>query len=157
LTVLSSLRTELGTVGDQVIDNPVGVAAVENPEENTVGPALILLLGVLAAAFGSLALRFRRSRGEQRQQLKWFTHAAALVPLAVLDEFLPGWLRGLPHPPTATTKRLTVGCPRGPRRAGDAVGPATAAPLRGAWRRAPCSGAVAPANPALAAALSGLA
>jgi hypothetical protein len=62
LTVLSSLRTELGTVGDQVIDNPIGVAAVENPEENTVGPALILLLGVLAAAFGSLALRFRRSR-----------------------------------------------------------------------------------------------
>jgi MFS family permease len=90
LTVLSSLRTELGTVGDQVIANPIGVAAVDNPEESTVGPALILLLGVLAAAaFGSLVIRFRRSRGEERQQLKWFTYAAALVPLAVLADVLP--------------------------------------------------------------------
>jgi hypothetical protein len=90
LTVLSSLRTELGTVGDQVIANPIGVAAVDTPEESTVGPALILLLGVLAAAaFGSLVIRFRRSRGEERQQLKWFTYAAALVPLAVLADVLP--------------------------------------------------------------------
>jgi MFS family permease len=90
LTVLSSLRTELGTVWDQVIANPIGVAAVDTPEESTVGPALILLLGVLAAAaFGSLVIRFRRSRGEERQQLKWFTYAAALVPLAVLADVLP--------------------------------------------------------------------
>ena len=210
-------------------------------------------------------LRFRRSRGEERQQLKWFTYAAALVPLAVLDEFLPApvdslafavpvvllpiaagiailrhrlydidrlinrtlvyglfvsprhiqqrtdcyqqakpfarlfgvpgqilpddyqasrptfgeycttrachlirrhnacgrcleWLAaGLLHPPTATTKRLTVGLPTRSQEGWGCRGPATAAPLRGALRRAPCSGAVAPANPALAAALSGLA
>jgi hypothetical protein len=42
-----------------------------------------------AAAFGSLVIRFRRSRGEERQQLKWFTYAAVLLPLAVLGDALP--------------------------------------------------------------------
>jgi hypothetical protein len=92
LTTLNSLRTNmsLGTVPDQVIANPIGVAVVGNPDKGPAVPALILLLTVLAAvAFGSLVVRFRRSRGDERQQLKWFTYAAALVPLSVLGDALP--------------------------------------------------------------------
>jgi hypothetical protein len=44
---------------------------------------------LIAVAFVSLVLRFRRSRGEERQQLKWFTYAGTLLPLALLGDFLP--------------------------------------------------------------------
>jgi hypothetical protein len=45
-----------------------------------------LLLGVLAvASAASLVVRFRHARGEERQQLKWFTYGAGgLVGLVVL-------------------------------------------------------------------------
>jgi hypothetical protein len=63
---------------------------VGHPEESPAVPQLIILLLVLAAvAFGSLVLRFRRSRGAERQQLKWFTYAGALLPLAVVGDSLP--------------------------------------------------------------------
>lgn len=41
-----------------------------------------MLVCLLAAAYAVLA-RFRRSRGEERQQLKWFLFAGALLPLHV--------------------------------------------------------------------------
>jgi hypothetical protein len=88
-TALTSLQPELEAAPGQVITNPIGVAAIGNPEESPVVPLLAILLVVLAAAaFGSLVLRFRRSRGEERQQLKWFTYASALLPLSVLGDVL---------------------------------------------------------------------
>ena len=64
-----------------MVANPIGVTGVENPEESTVGVVLFVLMIVwMLVAFGSLVIRFRRSRGEERQQLKWFTYAARCYP-----------------------------------------------------------------------------
>jgi hypothetical protein len=94
--VLAALQSYLDAAGDDVITNPIGVAAVENPEESAVGVALLNLLVLMAVVgFGSLVLRFRRSRGEERQQLKWFAYAGALLPLSVLGDFLPAPLGNL--------------------------------------------------------------
>jgi hypothetical protein len=90
LMVLGALGPELDLARDQVIANPIGVAWAGNPAESTVDLTLSVLLVIsgLAAAV-SLVLRFRRSRGEERQQLKWFTYAVGLLPLFALADFLP--------------------------------------------------------------------
>jgi hypothetical protein len=65
-----------------VVRNPFGLAASELAGDllNLLG--VLGVLGVLVALAGagmSLVLRFRRTRGEQRLQLKWIAYAAALV------------------------------------------------------------------------------
>jgi hypothetical protein len=70
---------------DHPVRNPIGVAGVRDPEEGALGAILFgLLLLCAAAAVTSVVLRFRRAQGVERQQLKWFTYAAALLIL-----FLP--------------------------------------------------------------------
>jgi hypothetical protein len=87
--VLAAVQPTL-ELGAGRVANPIGVASVGNPEHSTVGRVLLDLSGVLVvAAVASLVVRFRRSRGEERLQLKWFTYACALLPLVVLDDQLP--------------------------------------------------------------------
>lgn len=78
---------EPGRLGDYPFDNPLGAPDVFRTPVvifRLVGFALMVLCMFAAAA--SLMLRFRRSRGEERQQLKWVTTAAAV---SVLTVFLP--------------------------------------------------------------------
>jgi hypothetical protein len=89
-TVLATLQPNLARAPGRVIANPIGAAAVGNLEESRVGVVLLSLMGVLMlVGFGSLVVRFRRSRGDERQQLKWITYAGGLLPLAVLAYLLP--------------------------------------------------------------------
>ena len=71
--------------------NPVAYLPAAKPLLDVVGLAGLCLLPGVAGAIASLVVRFRRSRGIERQQLKWFTYAAALAPLPfVVYEVVPG-------------------------------------------------------------------
>ena len=65
--------------------NPLAVDAVLTDALLAVG--VTLFLGAFVASVASLVLRFRRARGDERQQLKWFAFAAAvagvILPLSV--------------------------------------------------------------------------
>ncbi|CAN5363841.1 hypothetical protein BH20ACT24_BH20ACT24_13310 [soil metagenome] len=50
---------------------------------------LLLLLGAIASV-ASIVVRFRRSAGEEHQQLKWFTSAGALIVVTTAIQFVPG-------------------------------------------------------------------
>jgi uncharacterized membrane protein len=88
-TVAAALSPSLQLDG-RTIANPIGVAGMEQ-DCGLLGAVLSgLLLVVLAAAIVSIIMRFRRSQGVERQQLKWFTYAGALVLLAPLSNGLIG-------------------------------------------------------------------
>jgi len=76
--------------GGATFTNPVGVQALEAPIG--VINALILpamaILGVLSLA--SLLLRFRRSQGVERQQLRWFLLATAMFLASLVATFATG-------------------------------------------------------------------
>jgi signal transduction histidine kinase len=56
------------------VPNPIGIPGFD-VTDLAWGPLLLASLGSIAAVI----VRFRRSRGDERQQLKWFTFAAALL------------------------------------------------------------------------------
>lgn len=53
---------------------------------------LLMLIASLLAAVASLVVRFRRSGGDTRQQLKWLAVGGGLIPIAVVVE-----IAGVPH------------------------------------------------------------
>jgi hypothetical protein len=56
------------------------------------GLAWLLVTLALPAAAASVVVRFRRSRGQERQQLKWLAYAAAMLGVGVLGVTLVGFL-----------------------------------------------------------------
>ena len=77
---------------DSLLDNPFGVDAAILGPLNAVGLTLILV--ALLGALLSLVVRFVRSHGEERQQIKWFVSVAVfgislLVSITVVSSLLP--------------------------------------------------------------------
>jgi hypothetical protein len=80
LTALSTFSPGEAVYG-KGIPNPLAVEALR-PVADAVNPILFgSYIVLIFAAAASLMVRFRRSAGEERQQLKWFTYAAAFIPV----------------------------------------------------------------------------
>ena len=86
VTLLGAVRPTLKLQNEEVyLPNPVGLAGAPDPENGALGAVLLgVLAACMAASVVSVVLRFRRSEGVERQQLKWFTSAAALMLLVQL-------------------------------------------------------------------------
>jgi hypothetical protein len=76
------------------VDNPVGWPPAGAIKELVYPmPALLVLAVLLLATGAAVVVRFRRARGVERQQLKWFAYAA-VVSVATMAA-LPGVLWSL--------------------------------------------------------------
>ena len=72
------------------IENPIGIEGLAFVEDLPVFGVLSGLLFVsIIGAVASVVVRFRRSRGVERQQMKWFVYAAALLLLFPVEDVLP--------------------------------------------------------------------
>jgi hypothetical protein len=94
------LEDELVLIGTRVtLDNPIGLPGFHDIEE---GPTALLLLagGLTAIVLGltSSVVRFRRSRGVERLQLKWFTVAVAVLIVQFVIQSFFGGERGHLYP-----------------------------------------------------------
>ena len=71
-----------GPIGDSLASNPLGVTEVpwlEAASALGAGLAALALPAALVVALAAIVVRFRRARGVERQQLKWFVAANILV------------------------------------------------------------------------------
>jgi hypothetical protein len=93
-TTMVALQPEVRLQDEQhAVPNPIGIEGMPTPVQGTAGAVNSVLLAVTTvAAFVSLVIRFRRARGEERQQLKWFAYASALVIIFLVSGplILPG-------------------------------------------------------------------
>jgi len=82
---------------DYRIDNPIGIDGAPGVEESPLFAVFgVPMVAGLVLAVAAVVVRFRRSRGAERQQMKWFVVAAAPLLILPFGELLPGWVGGIP-------------------------------------------------------------
>ena len=81
-------ESELDIVGSQkVLSNPIGISGFRDIESGVWAiPLFVALMAALVAGLAGVVARFRRSRGEERQQLKWFAFAATTLILEFIAQ-----------------------------------------------------------------------
>ncbi|MEP6638710.1 MAG: hypothetical protein ABJC39_05110, partial [Chloroflexota bacterium] len=65
----------------EFLDNPLGVTAMSDLTGALGGIGLVALMLAVLLSAASMVVRFRRSRGSEREQLKWFASAAVFAGL----------------------------------------------------------------------------
>jgi hypothetical protein len=90
VTFLAAFRERVEFQGIS-IDNPVGIPGIEDPEKSMLGSVLFgSFILFLILALVSVVVRYLRSGGAQRQQIKWLMLATALSALMVFFEEITG-------------------------------------------------------------------
>jgi hypothetical protein len=72
-----------GEDGSAWPDNPLGIDAVDDLYNATNNVPTIAFLVLLVASLASMVVRFRRSRGDERQQLKWMLFAVLVLTVSI--------------------------------------------------------------------------
>jgi hypothetical protein len=70
-----------GPVAPGLPANPLGIQPLEGTLRLAYGANGVVLAAVLLTAVASLIVRFHRTAGVERQQLKWFAYGMGLLPL----------------------------------------------------------------------------
>lgn len=93
-TTIGAMLSPVLNGDSYTIVNPVGVAAIGDIEDGPVGTPLFALTAFcMACALVSIVVRFRRSKGVERQQQKWFVYTVVVpITIPLLEEL---GLRGL--------------------------------------------------------------
>jgi hypothetical protein len=104
-----------------VIRNPVAVPTAWTPWlDRLISVGALLLIPSIAGAVAAVVVRFRRARGVERQQLKWCSYAAALLPVPFVVGDLPEL--GIDVPPMLVEVLFILVLPLLPLSVGIAIG-----------------------------------
>lgn len=87
------------------VENPLAMGSEPAIGAMTLGGMAVYGLAIVSAA-ASLVVRFRRSRGEERQRLKWLVASGLFLSLALVSSFI-GWI-GAPGSTPQVTPLVAV-------------------------------------------------
>ncbi len=97
-TVVLGMLTDTltGQNVDYKIDNPIGIEGLAHVEDLPIFGVLGGLFSIgFIGAVASVVVRFRRSHGAERQQMKWFVYASAPIVAFPVVDFMPGIVSGV--------------------------------------------------------------
>ncbi len=95
--ILAVTPRDLGDQGYPDVHNPIGIDALANAL-SAAQTILILIPVAIVLSAASLVIRFRRSSGVQRLQLKWLTAAAGVVAAVYAAGMIGGLATGSASP-----------------------------------------------------------